>query len=53
VSRLPLFSRQQPDWFVTHDKEHFLKSRSTIKLPFEIGTPGDLIQRFKEDYTLL
>ena len=43
----------KPDWFVTHDKEHFLKSRSKIKLPFEIGTPGDLIQRFKEDFTLL
>ena len=43
----------KPDWFVTHDKEHFLKSRSTIKLPFEIGTPGDLLQRFKEDFTLL
>ena len=43
----------KPDWFVTHDKEHFLKSLSTIKLPFEIGTPGDLLQRFKEDYTLL
>ena len=43
----------EPDWFVTHDKEHFLKSRTKIKLPFEIGTPGDLIQRFKEDFTLL
>jgi predicted nucleic acid-binding protein len=43
----------KPDWFVTHDKEHFLKSRSKIKLPFEIGTPGDLIQRFKEDFSLL
>lgn len=42
-----------PDWFVTHDKEHFLKSRERIKLPFEIGTPGDLLQRFKEDFTLL
>jgi predicted nucleic acid-binding protein len=43
----------KPDWFVTHDKEHFLKRRSKIKLPFEIGTPGDLIQRFKDDFTLL
>lgn len=45
--------RAKPDWFVTHDKEHFLKSRSKIKLPFEIGTPGDLIQRFKDDFTHL
>ena len=43
----------KPNWFVTHDKEHFLKSRSKIKLAFEIGTPGDLIQRFKEDFNLL
>jgi predicted nucleic acid-binding protein len=43
----------KPDWFVTHDKEHFLKGRSKIKLPFEIGTPGDLIQRFKEDFSVL
>jgi len=39
-----------PDWFVTHDKEHFLKHRDKIHLPFEIGTPGDLLQRFKDDY---
>ena len=45
--------RAKPDWFVTYDKEHFLKSHTKIKLSFEIGTPGDLIQRFKEDYTLL
>ncbi len=43
----------EPDWFVTHDKEHFLKSRGRINLPFEIGTPGDLIQRLKDDFTLL
>jgi predicted nucleic acid-binding protein len=42
----------KPDWFVTHDREHFLKSRTKIKLAFEIGTPGDLIQRFKEDFGL-
>jgi predicted nucleic acid-binding protein len=45
--------RAKPDWFVTYDKEHFLKSRGRIKLLFEIGTPGDLIQRFKDDVTLL
>jgi hypothetical protein len=41
----------KPEWFVTHDKEHFLKHRSQIDLPFEIGTPGDVLQRFKDDYT--
>ena len=43
----------KPDWFVTHDKEHFLKSRGKFSFPFEIGTPGDLLQRFKEDFALL
>ncbi len=42
----------KPDWFVTHDKEHFLKSRSNFDLPFEMGTPGDLIQKFKDDFTI-
>lgn len=45
--------RAKPDWFVTHDKAHFLKGRGKIKLPFEMGTPGDLIQKFKDDFTLL
>ena len=42
----------KPDWFVTHDKEHFIKHRSKINLPFEIGTPGDVLQWFKDDYIL-
>jgi predicted nucleic acid-binding protein len=42
-----------PDWFVTHDKQHFLKTRRTIRLSFEIGTPGDLIQKLKDDFGLL
>jgi predicted nucleic acid-binding protein len=42
-----------PDWFITHDKQHFLKARGKIQLPFEIGTPGDLIQNFKDDFNLL
>lgn len=41
----------KPDWFVTHDKEHFLKHRSRINLSFEIGTPGDVLQRFKDEFT--
>ncbi|MBX3038572.1 MAG: PIN domain-containing protein [Anaerolineales bacterium] len=41
----------KPNWFVTHDKEHFLKHRSKIKLPFEIGTPGDVLQWFKDNFT--
>ena len=43
----------KPDWFVTHDKEHFLRSHGKFNLPFEVGTPGDLIQTFKDDFTLL
>ena len=37
-----------PDWFVTHDKEHFLKQKPRLKLPFTVGTPADLIQSIKE-----
>ena len=32
------------DWFITHDKKHFLNKKSTINLPIRIGTPGDFIQ---------
>ena len=42
--------RADVDWFVTHDKEHFLKSKKRINLPFEIGTPGDLLQGFKNEF---
>ena len=40
----------EPDWFVTHDKEHFLKAKKGITLSFEIGTPGDLLQTFKDEF---
>ena len=42
----------EPDWFITHDKEHFLKERKDPDLFFQIGTPGDLIQSLKDDFTL-
>ena len=44
--------RAEVDWFVTHDKEHFLKSKEEINLSFEIGTPGDLLQKFKDEFYL-
>lgn len=44
--------RAEADWFVTHDKEHFLKAKKEINLSFEIGTPGDLLQKFKDDFYL-
>jgi len=44
--------RSEPDWFVTHDKEHFLKERKDSNLAFYIGTPGDLIQAIYDDFTL-
>jgi len=40
----------QPDWFITHDKEHFLNRRSNFQFGFEIGTPGGLILAIKETY---
>lgn len=42
----------EPDWFVTHDKEHFLNQESESKLAFAIGTPGDLIQSIKDGFYL-
>lgn len=36
--------RAKPDWFITHDKEHFLKECEGLNLDFQIGTPGDLLQ---------
>lgn len=45
-------TRAEVDWFVTHDKEHFIKAKKGINLSFEIGTPGDLLQRFKDEFYL-
>jgi predicted nucleic acid-binding protein len=42
----------RPDWFITHDKEHFLKIGVDAGLNFRIGTPGDLIQALRDDFTL-
>ncbi|MBZ5499778.1 MAG: type II toxin-antitoxin system VapC family toxin [Acidobacteriia bacterium] len=42
--------RAEPDWFVTHDKEHFLNGKQALKLPFAIGTPGDLIQSIQDGF---
>ncbi|HQV94495.1 MAG TPA: PIN domain-containing protein, partial [Anaerolineales bacterium] len=32
-----------PNWFVSHDKEHFIGNAGLNDLPFRIGTPGDVI----------
>jgi predicted nucleic acid-binding protein len=40
----------QPDWFITHDKEHFLRRQPEMDLQFKTGTPGDLLQMIKDDY---
>jgi len=37
----------RPDWFITHDKEHFLRADLRKQLPFQLGTPGDLLQYLK------
>ena len=36
--------RAAPDWFITHDQEHFLKEKGLECLPFKVGTPGDVLQ---------
>lgn len=40
-----------PDWFVTHDKEHFLTKKGVFQLDFVVGTPGDLLQAFKGGFS--
>jgi len=39
-----------PDWLITHDKEHFLKLRPDSGLPFGVGTPGDFIQALEDQF---
>ena len=41
----------QPDWFVTHDKAHFLNIDPAPHLAFRIGTSGDLIQALEDELT--
>jgi putative PIN family toxin of toxin-antitoxin system len=40
----------QPDWFVTHDKDQFLKRLPEKGMLFKTGTPGDLLQKIKDNY---
>ena len=39
-----------PDWFITHDKTHFLSVNPDSNLAFRIGTPGDLIQSLNDEF---
>ncbi|NOY98321.1 MAG: PIN domain-containing protein [Chloroflexi bacterium] len=32
-----------PDWFTSHDREHFLDNPDLAELPFQIGSPGDAL----------
>jgi predicted nucleic acid-binding protein len=41
----------KPDWFITHDKTHFLSANPNSRLGFRIGTPGDLIQSLEDEFT--
>ncbi len=41
----------EPDWFITHDKAHFLNANTGSNLGFRIGTPGDLIQSLEDEFT--
>jgi len=43
--------RAEPDWFITHDQRHYLREGGVHKLDFQVGTPGDLLQSFKENLT--
>jgi len=39
-----------PDWFVTHDKTHFLKLDAGVQLQFRIGTPGDFLEVLQDEF---
>lgn len=41
----------EPDWFITHDKKHFLKIKKGFVMTFQLGTPGDLIQTLEDEFT--
>ena len=41
----------EPDWFITHDKAHFLNANPDSSLTIRIGTPGDLIEALEDEFT--
>lgn len=41
-----------PDWFVSHDKEHFVGNPALDDLSFKVGTPGDVIAWLQEYLSL-
>ena len=43
--------KAKPDWFITHDKTHFLNSQNKETVAFRIGTPGDLLQILQDGLT--
>jgi len=42
----------EPDWLVSHDKEHFVGNPGLDDLPFKVGTPGDVIAWLREYLSL-
>ena len=41
----------EPDWFITHDKTHFLNPDPGTSVVFRIGTPGDLLQALEDEFS--
>jgi predicted nucleic acid-binding protein len=41
----------EPDWFITHDKAHFLDANLGSSLNIRIGTPGDIIKALEDEFT--
>jgi predicted nucleic acid-binding protein len=39
----------EPDWFITHDKDHFLNANLGTNFTIRIGTPEDLIQALEDE----
>jgi hypothetical protein len=45
--------RAEPDWFVTHEEDHFVNEKHEPSTAFAIGTPGDLMQSVRDALYLL
>jgi hypothetical protein len=41
----------EPDWFITQDKDHFLKANAGSSPIMRIGTAGDLIEALEDEFT--
>ena len=41
----------EPDWFITHDRAHYIDVNPESSLTIYISTPGDLIHAMEDEFT--